>query len=113
MPPGNHPVLPGVANMMDFATDDEQKQALEFVYGFWAYGRPFAAPAEIPADRLAALRKALKTTLEKPGFLTEAKKVGLDVNYMSPEEIERRVKAIERTPKAVVQKVLELIPSSK
>jgi tripartite-type tricarboxylate transporter receptor subunit TctC len=113
MPPGNHPDLPGVANMMDFATNDEQRQALEFVYGFWAYGRPFAAPAEIPADRLAALRKALKATLENPGFLAEATKVGLDVNYMPPEEIERRVKAIERTPKAVVQKVLELIPSSK
>jgi hypothetical protein len=32
---------------------------------------------------------------------------------MAPDEIERRVKAIERTPKAVVDKVLALIPSGK
>ena len=113
MPPGNDPDLPGVANTIDFATTEEQRQALEFVYGFWAYGRPFAAPAQIPADRLAALRNGLKATLEDPGFLTEAKKVGLDVSYMAPDEIERRVKAIERTPKAVVDKVLALIPSGK
>lgn len=113
MPPGNHPDLKGVVNTIDFATSDEQRQALEFVYGFWAYGRPFAAPAEIPADRLAALRKALKATLEDKGFIAEATKVGLDVDYMAPDEIEHRVKAIERTPKDVVAKVLALIPAGK
>lgn len=113
MPPGNDPDLKGVANTIDFATTDEQRQALEFVYGFWAYGRPFAAPAGIPAERLAALRRALKSTLEDKAFVTEAKKVGLDVDYMAPDEIERRVKAIERTPKAVVEKVLALIPAGK
>ena len=113
MPPGNHPDLPGVANTMDFATSEEQRQALEFVYGFWAYGRPFAAPADIPADRLNALRAALKTTLEDQGFVDEAKKVGLEVSYMAPDEIERRVKAIERTPKQVVEKIRALTPSGK
>ncbi len=113
MPPGNHPDLKGVANATDFATTEEQRQALEFVNGFWAYGRPFAAPAQIPVDRLAALRVGFKATLEDQGFLTEANKVGLDVAYMDPDEIERRVKAIERTPKAVVDKVLALIPASK
>ncbi|MFN3889533.1 MAG: Bug family tripartite tricarboxylate transporter substrate binding protein [Beijerinckiaceae bacterium] len=108
MPPGNDPDLKGVANTIDFAATDEQRQALEFVYGFWAYGRPFAAPAETPADRLAALRSALKATLENQSFLAEAKKVGLDVGYMPPDEIDRRVKAIERTPKSVVDKVLAL-----
>lgn len=113
MPPGDDPDLPGVANTIDFATTEEQRQALEFVYGFWAYGRPCAAPAAIPADRLAALSAALKSTLEDNAFLAEAKKVGLDVDYMPPDEIERRVKAIERTPKAVVDKVLALVPAGK
>jgi tripartite-type tricarboxylate transporter receptor subunit TctC len=113
MPPGNHSDLPGVANTLDFAETEEQRQALEFVYGFWAYGRPFAAPAEIPAERLAALRAALKATLEDKAFIAEATKAGLEVDYMAPEEIERRVKNIERTPKAVVDKVMALMPSGK
>lgn len=113
MPPGNHPDLPGVANTLDFADTEEQRQALEFVYGFWAYGRPFAAPAGIPADRLAALRKALRSTLEDKAFLAEASKAGLEVDYMPPEEIEQRVKNVERTPKAVVEKVIALTPAAK
>lgn len=113
MPPGNHRDLPGVANTIDFAETDEQRQALEFLYGYWAYGRPFAAPVEIPSPRLAALRKALKTTLEDADFLTEAKKLGLEIDYMSPEEIEQRVKAIESTPKTVVDKIRSLAPAKK
>ena len=87
MPPGNHRDLPGVANTIDFAANDEQRQALEFLYGYWAYGRPFAAPAQIPADRLEALRKALKSTLEDSDISRRGGKVGLEVDYMAPEEI--------------------------
>ncbi len=111
MPPGNHRDLPGVANTIDFAANDEQRQALEFLYGYWAYGRPFAAPAQIPADRLDALRRALKSTLEDATFLTEASKVGLEVDYMPPDEIARRVRNIENTPKTVVEKVRALTPA--
>lgn len=111
MPPGNHRDLPGVANTIDFAETDEQRQALEFLYGYWAYGRPFAAPVQIPSDRLGALRKALKSTIEDSAFLAEAGKVGLEADYMSPEEIERRVRNIENTPKSVVEKIRMMAPS--
>lgn len=113
MPPGNDPDLKGVANTIDIATTDEQRQVLNFIYGSWAYGRPFAAPVEIPADRLAALRRALKSTLEDKAFLAEAKRVGVSVDYMSPEELARRVAEIQATPPAVVAKVRALIPSKK
>lgn len=113
MPPGNHPDLPGVANTMDIATTDEQRQVLNLIYGSWAYGRPFAAPAETPAPRLAALRQALKATLEDKAFLAEATKIGVSVDYMSPEELARRVAEIQATPEPVVAKVRALIPSAK
>ena len=113
MPPGNHPDLPGVANTMDVAANDEQRQVLNFIYGSWAYGRPFAAPAGIPADRLTALRKTLKVTLEDKAFLAEAARIGVSVNYMSPEELARRVAEIQATPASVVAKVRALIPSKK
>ena len=113
MPPGNHRDLPGVVNTMDIATTDEQRQILNLIYGSWAYGRPFAAPAETPAPRLDALRKGLKATLEDPAFLAEAKKIGVSVDYMSPEELAKRVAEIQATPKAVVAKVRALIPTKK
>lgn len=113
MPPGHHPDLKGVANTMDLAANAEQRQVLNFIYGSWAYGRPFAAPAEIPADRLAALRKGLKSTLEDKAFLAEARKVGVSVDYMSPEELAKRVAEIQATPPEVVAKVRALAPSGK
>ncbi len=111
MPPGNHPDLPGVVNTIDLAENDEQRQALEFIYGYWAFGRPFAAPAGVPAERLQVLRAALKATVEDQQFLAESQKIGVSVDYMGPEELNRRVKAIENTPASVVAKVRALVPA--
>jgi tripartite-type tricarboxylate transporter receptor subunit TctC len=111
MPPGNHPDLPGVINTIDLAQNEEQRLALEFIYGYWAFGRPFAAPAGVPADRLQMLRAALKATLEDPQFLAESQKIGVSVDYMDPAELDRRVRAIENTPASVVAKVRALVPA--
>jgi tripartite-type tricarboxylate transporter receptor subunit TctC len=113
MPPGNHPDLPGVINTIDLAQNEEQRLALEFIYGYWAFGRPFAAPAGVPADRLQVLRAALKATLEDPQFLADSKKIGVSVDYMGHAELDRRVKAIENTPASVVAKVRALVPAHK
>ncbi len=45
-----------------------------------AMGRPLVMPPGVPADRLAAMRKALADTFADPAFKTEAAKIGLIVN---------------------------------
>lgn len=85
--------------------------ALECLYGYWAYGHPFAARVQVPSDRPRALRKALKSTIEDSAFLAEPGKAGLEADYMSPEEIERRVRIIENTLKSVVDKIRMMAPS--
>lgn len=112
MPPGNHPSLPKAVNATDLASNDEQRQVIEMIYGHWAFGRPFAAPAGIPQDRLAALRTALKATLADPEFLAEGKKLGLDVDYMTAEQIEAWIAKTQATPASVVDQVKALMPSA-
>ena len=112
MPPGNHPDLPGVANTIDLAETDEQRQALEFIYGYWAFGRPFAVPLGVPAERLAMLRTALKATVEDQAFLADSEKMGVSVDYMDPDALQKRVAAILNTSPEVVAKVRALVPAN-
>ncbi len=97
----NHPDLPGVANAFDIAKTDEQKGMMELVFGPWKFGRPFVTTPGVPADRLAALRKAFKDTLSDPQLVAEAEKTKSEISYMSPEEIAPIVERFYKTPEAV------------
>lgn len=112
MPPGNHPSLPKAVNATDLASSEDQRQVIELIYGHWAFGRPFAAPADIPQDRLAVLRTALKSTLADPEFLAEGKKIGLDVEYMTPQQIENWIAKTQATPSRVIDQVKALMPNA-
>ena len=48
-------------------------QALELFFARASMGRPFVAPAEVPADRVAALRTAFEAMLRDPAFLDDAR----------------------------------------
>jgi tripartite-type tricarboxylate transporter receptor subunit TctC len=57
----------------------EDKVLVRAGAGPLAAGRPFLAPPGIPADRVAALQKAMADTFRDPAFLADAKKRHLDV----------------------------------
>ena len=52
-------------------------------------GRPVAGPPNIPPERLAALRSAFMATMKDADFLAEAKRVGLDIDPASADEVEK------------------------
>jgi len=60
------------------------------------------APPGIPADRLAALRKAFADTLADPEFIKIADQRKLPVRFTSGEEVERVMKSMIATPKEVI-----------
>ena len=68
------------------------------VYNGWVnqyeFQRPMVAPPGLPKDRLTILRNAFKATFEDPEFVAEAKKSKLDVEYVSPQQIDGLVKEI-------------------
>jgi tripartite-type tricarboxylate transporter receptor subunit TctC len=70
-------------------------------------GRPYVAPPNLPADRLAVLRQAFMATMADKDFLAEADKTQLEVNPVSGEEVEKLVKEIYATPADVVAKAKE------
>jgi tripartite-type tricarboxylate transporter receptor subunit TctC len=99
-----HPDLPDVPLIMDLAKTDEQRQIFRLIFSRQVMGRPFLAPPGIPADRLAALRRAFDDTMADKDFLADADQNKFEINPVSGEQIEALVKEGYQTPPDVVKK---------
>jgi tripartite-type tricarboxylate transporter receptor subunit TctC len=72
-------------------------------------GRPYGAPPELPADRLAALRAAFAATMQDPAFLADIDKQRLEV--VQPMEGAAMAKVIAEayaSPAPVVKRLQEI-----
>ena len=99
--------IPDVPLALDLATTEEQRQVLKvFLYG-QEMARPFAAPPGIPVDRRAALIAAFEKMLKDPEFLTEIKKLNVDLNPISSDAIDKMLKELYATPKHVLERAAQ------
>jgi tripartite-type tricarboxylate transporter receptor subunit TctC len=74
------PDLPDVPSMLDVVTKPEDKAVAEAAFGPLLAGRPFLLPPGVPADRVAAMRKAFLDTLKDPELVAEAQKGRLEIS---------------------------------
>ena len=96
-----------IPSVFDYAKTDEDRAILQFHFGQLLLGRPLAGPPGIPADRLTALRTALVATMKDPQFLAEAKKAGLDIDPVSPEQVHALLKQFAAFSPALLVKAKE------
>jgi tripartite-type tricarboxylate transporter receptor subunit TctC len=104
-----HPDMPNVPLVMDLAKTPEQKGILKVIFTRQVMGRPFLAPPGVPADRLAALRKAFMDTMKDKEFLTAAEKAKLEITPVSGDKIQALVKEAYESSPALVAKAAELL----
>jgi tripartite-type tricarboxylate transporter receptor subunit TctC len=97
--------LPDVKLLMDYAQDAEQRRIFEFAGAPVALQQPFAGPPGMPPERLAVWRRAFEAMTRDPAFVTEAKKLDLDLDPMPGEEAATVVGRIIATPAAIVRQV--------
>jgi tripartite-type tricarboxylate transporter receptor subunit TctC len=95
--------LPNLPLMQELTTDPKAQTVLKFVSGGSAIGRSLAAPPGVPADRIAALRKAFDATMKDTGLLADAKKRRALVIPKKGAEIQSIVMKILATPPGVVK----------
>src|SRR4051812_40196655 len=95
--------------VIEAARSAEDRQALELFFARAAMGRPFVAPPDVPADRLATLRTAFDAALADPAFLEGAKKQNLNVVPVSAREMTGLVSKAYATPPAVVQRTIRAL----
>lgn len=71
--------------------------------------RTFAAPRDIPAEKLAWLRDVFKRICEDPGYLADMKKAGQPAEYMDGEALAAYVRSLEAREKKTLEEA-GLIP---
>jgi tripartite-type tricarboxylate transporter receptor subunit TctC len=108
-----HPDLPDVPLVVDLAKTDADRQIMRLLFARQSLGRPFLAPPGIPAERVAALRKAFMDTMRDKELLAEAEKSQLEVTPVSGEDIQKLVEEVYATPDAITKRATELLQAEK
>jgi tripartite-type tricarboxylate transporter receptor subunit TctC len=98
-----------VPSLADAAKTEEARQIMRLVYGGQDMNIPLMLPPGVPADRVAALRKAFDDTMKDPEFLAEAKKIGADVSPMTWQAVEKLIQSAYATPVDTVARAAKII----
>jgi len=94
----------GVPVAIDFARTDDDRKVMDLVYSQLMFGRPFILPPGVPAERVAALRKAFMETFRDREIVAEAARMKLDIDALSGEEVQAEVAKAFATPAAIVER---------
>lgn len=98
-----HPELPNAPLVTELARSDLEREALELILAGQAMGRPYAAPPNVPADRVAALRAAFDATMTDPQFMAEADKQGLEIQPVPGARLQQLVTRMFAAPKEAIE----------
>ncbi len=105
------PEIPNVPSIYDYAKTEEQRQFMRFVFSSVEFGRPYVLPPEVPADRVALMRRAVAEAVKDPELLAEAAKMKLDMSFRTPEQIEKLLAKLYATPPDMIEAVRKLVPN--
>jgi tripartite-type tricarboxylate transporter receptor subunit TctC len=98
-----------VPSVFGYGKTDEQRAVLELYFNQLVLGRPLAGPPNIPADRLAALRQAFMATMKDKDFITEAGRVGLDIDPATADQVDGLLRRFASFPAGIFAKARQAI----
>ena len=103
--PMKQPELQDVPFAPDLITKPEDKALLEVAFAPLAIGRPFLMPPGVPADRVAAMRKAVADVFADPEFIADAGRLQLSVGTpRTGEQLQAEiVKAYQSPPELIAR----------
>jgi tripartite-type tricarboxylate transporter receptor subunit TctC len=99
----------GVPRAGDFARSDDDRKVIELVFSQGIFGRPYVLPPGVPADRVAALRKAFVAALNDKNLRTEADKMQFDVEPMAGEALQKLVSDLYATPPHLIERARQAL----
>ena len=99
------PLFPDSPTILELTKDQAIRQQLELVFLTQSIDRPVLVPPGVPKDRVAALRAAFVATMKDPGFLADAKKLHMETNFITGEEMDALFARAYATPPEVIEAV--------
>ena len=103
------PTLPNVPYMLDLARNESERQAIAFLYAGEGIGRPYVAPPELPAGRLAILRQAFDATMQDPDFIKDAAAQKFTAKPRNGDYLADLIGKIYATPAPIIERVGALL----
>lgn len=99
--------------LMPTGKTEEDRQLFQLMYARQDFGRPFLTPPDVPADRLAALRGAFEATMKDADFLADAKRLTVEVEPVTWQELHQLIDKLYQTPEPVVKRMQEIMSRAK
>ncbi len=99
-----NPDIPDVRALPEFAKNEEDARVFSLLGSISDIGRPIVAGPRVPPERVQALRSAITAMLKDPVFVADAEHLGLGINFMSGDELQKLVGDLMASPAAVVEK---------
>jgi tripartite-type tricarboxylate transporter receptor subunit TctC len=105
------PDLPNVPLILDLPVRAQDRPLLAFMARASTVGRPLATTPGVPADRVAALRRAFDAAIRDPEFIAAAAKEKLEVRPQSADKIAEIISALLDTPSDVRERMKAALAS--
>ena len=102
--------FPDVPTFMEFATTDQQRQAIRFITARLDHGRPYFAPPDVPPDRIETLRRAFDATMNDAAFRSDVAALNIEIDApMTGEELQKFVAEEAATSPEVVSRIADAL----
>jgi len=108
-----NPHYPDAPSIFELTDDENDHQIMRLLFSGAEYGRPYVYPPGVPEHLVAAMRQAIADAVRDPDLLAEAGKTGLDMTYISPQELEKSTAALMALPAPVLDRAEQLMPVRK
>ena len=104
-----HPDFPYTPAVGEFVEDDTTRQVLELILSPMAVFSPLVAPPGVPEERVALLRAAFEGAMADPAFLTEAERIGIEINPVSSDRVYETLRRAYSMPPEIVEAAKEIM----
>jgi len=101
--------LPGVPLLMELGKNDEDRKLLRLLSASTHIGRPIFTSPGVPAERIAALRKAFDTMVRDPAFLEEAKREKFDIEPTTGQAMQDVINEMMSAPEGQKERLRKII----
>jgi ABC-type transport system substrate-binding protein len=104
-----HPELPDVPTIMELSKTDEQRQVWSLFLMSGSIGYSLAMTPDVPADRVAVMRKAFLEMAKDAELKAEAAKMNLPIEPLSGEALEKQIQSVFKLEPAAIDKAKALL----
>ena len=82
---------------------------LDLILTSQTMARPFAAPPDVPPERIAALRDAFLALARDPAFIAAAEAQQLELSMVGGQRIQDSVTRVSGAPRDVLRKLRDVV----